>query len=396
MHCTPLPLQFLGAGISARISSKTSCDSHASGSSVSPVESLIRFRELEAKLRSSQDMSLKRLEEMQHSEQEHEKALEELKGKYTATLEEKANELEGTKSEFETLSVKEQELLHEKTEEFRALQHQRQLQESHGQEEEKMADKYEAQLWKVHQQHQAERERLLNESQQLLLEQKRHLKEMADKVKHYEEQQQEVLKHECKVVQEQESQLQSMRNKLAQKEEDLQVKLHEKDKQAQCFLQRAEKQLLDEQERHDQEKENLTEKYEARLLEATQQHQAEKGRLLSESQLIQNEVRALEEKLHDRDEELKRLRQQATGSLVPLQTSLKYDDLPSDTDPRVEIAMLKEVLKIKDHKIEVLQVQIRSFEAVIKHAKEQSKQVLKLKQELKTVQVKLYRHCMLP
>ena len=100
-----------------------------------------------------------------------------------------------------------------------------------------------------------------------------------------------------------------------------------------------------------------------------------------------DEVRALEEKLQDRDEELKRLRQEATGSLVPLQTSLKYDDLPPGTDPMVEIALLKEALESKDRKIESLQVQVRSFEDVIKHTKEQSKQVWKLKQELKTVQV---------
>ena len=99
------------------------------------------------------------------------------------------------------------------------------------------------------------------------------------------------------------------------------------------------------------------------------------------------EVRALEEKLQDRDEELKKLRQQAAGSLVPVQTSLKYDDLPPGTDPMVEIATLKQALESKDHKIESLQVQVRSFEGVIKHTKEQSKQVFKLKQELKTVQV---------
>ena len=88
--------------------------------------------------------------------------------------------------------------------------------------------------------------------------------------------------------------------------------------------------------------------------------------------------------LQDRDEELKRLRQQAAGSLVPVQTSLK---LPPGTDPIVEIAILKQALESKDRIIECLQVQVRSFEDVIKHTKEQSKQVLKLKQELKTVQV---------
>ena len=100
-----------------------------------------------------------------------------------------------------------------------------------------------------------------------------------------------------------------------------------------------------------------------------------------------DEVRALEEKLQDRDEELKKLRQQAAGSVVPVQTSLKYDDLPPGTDPMVEIATLKQALESKDRKIESLQVQVRSFEGIIKHTKEQSKQVFKLKQELKTVQV---------
>ena len=104
LHCT-LILQSLGAGISARIPSTTSCDSQASGSLVSPnspEESFIRIQELEAKLQISQEMSLRRLDEMQHSEQEHEKTLAELKEKHAAALEEKVNELEKTKNEFET------------------------------------------------------------------------------------------------------------------------------------------------------------------------------------------------------------------------------------------------------------------------------------------------------
>ena len=101
-----------------------------------------------------------------------------------------------------------------------------------------------------------------------------------------------------------------------------------------------------------------------------------------------DEVRALEEKLQARDEELKGLRQRATGSIVPSQASLTYDDLPPDTDPKIEIATLKRALKSKEQKIESLQVQVRSFEDVIKHTKEQSKEVLKLKQELEKVQVR--------
>jgi len=82
------------------------------------------------------------------------------------------------------------------------------------------------------------------------------------------------------------------------------------------------------------------------------------------------------------------LRQQATGSGVPLQTSLKYEDLPPGTDPRVEIATLKKALENKEQKVESLQVQVRSFEAVIKHSKEQSKQVVKLKKELTALKVR--------
>ena len=92
-----------------------------------------------------------------------------------------------------------------------------------------------------------------------------------------------------------------------------------------------------------------------------------------------SQVKVLQEKLQARDEELETLRQQATGSGVPLQASLKYEDLPPDTDPRVEIAVLKQALESKEQKIESLKVQVRSFE---KHTKEQSKQVVKLKQEL--------------
>ena len=102
-----------------------------------------------------------------------------------------------------------------------------------------------------------------------------------------------------------------------------------------------------------------------------------------------SQVKVLQEKLQARDEELETLRQQATGSGVPLQAPLKYEDLPPDTDPRVEIAVLKQVLEYKERKVGSLQVQVRSFEAVIKHTKEQSKQVVKLKQELAALKVKL-------
>ena len=129
LHCT-LTIQSLGAGISGRNPSTTSCDSQTSGSLVSPnslEESSIKFRELETKLQRSEEMSLKRLEEKQHSDQEHEKALAELEKNHAAALEEKVKELEKTKSEFETiLSAKKQELLQEKTEEFRALRQQQQ------------------------------------------------------------------------------------------------------------------------------------------------------------------------------------------------------------------------------------------------------------------------------
>ena len=80
---------------------------------------------------------------------------------------------------------------------------------------------------------------------------------------------------------------------------------------------------------------------------------------------ILDRMKALEEKLQDRDEELRLLRQQATGSAVPSQASLKYDDLPPGTDPKVEIATLKKALESKDQKIQSLQVQVGSFERVI-------------------------------
>ena len=102
-----------------------------------------------------------------------------------------------------------------------------------------------------------------------------------------------------------------------------------------------------------------------------------------------DQVKVLLEKLQARDEDLEMLRQQATGSGVPLQASLKFDDLPPDTDPKMEIARLKQALESKEQKVESLQVQVRSFEGVIKHSKEQSKQVVKLKQELAALKVRL-------
>ena len=94
LHCT-LILQSLGAGISAQIPSTTSCDSQASGSLVSPnslEESFVRIRELEAKLQRSEELSLRRLDEMQRHEEEHEKTVAELKEKHAAALEEKVKE----------------------------------------------------------------------------------------------------------------------------------------------------------------------------------------------------------------------------------------------------------------------------------------------------------------
>ena len=113
---------------------------------------------------------------------------------------------------------------------------------------------------------------------------------------------------------------------------------------------------------------------------------------------ILGQVRVLKEKLQARDDELRLLRQQGTGNAVPpSQASLKYDDLPTGTDPKVEIATLKQVVQSKDQKIESLQVQVHSFESVIQkqekllsHTKEQSKQVLKLRQELEAAKVMGY------
>ena len=102
---------------------------------------------------------------------------------------------------------------------------------------------------------------------------------------------------------------------------------------------------------------------------------------------VADQVKALQENLRARDEELEELRQQATGSRIQLQASLKYDDLRPGTDPRVEIATLKQALESKEQKFVSLQVQVRSFEGVIKHTKEQSKQVVKLKQELAAIKV---------
>ena len=147
------------------------------------------------------------------------------------------------------------------------------------------------------------------------------------------------------------------------------------------------RQNIEEKEQEIQAKAQAIEDYQDKVEQQDRQLDSLKKPAKSGEAAKSDEVRALEEKLQHRDEELKRLRQQATGSLVPLQTSLKYDDVPRGTDPRVEIAKLKQALEIKDRKIESLQVQVQSFEGVIKHTKEQSKQVLKLKQELKTVQV---------
>ena len=147
------------------------------------------------------------------------------------------------------------------------------------------------------------------------------------------------------------------------------------------------RQNIEEKEQEIQAKVQAIEDYQDKVEQQDRQLDSLKKPAKAGEAAKSDEVRALEEKLQHRDEELKRLRQQATGSLVPLQTSLKYDDVPPGTNPRVEIAKLKQALEIKDRKIESLQVQVRSFEDVIKHTKEQSKQVFKLKQELETVQV---------
>ena len=69
---------------------------------------------------------------MQHSKQEHENALAELKEKHAAALEEKVKELEKKEIDFKAMlsqKEKEQELLQKKDEEFGALQQQQQQQQ---------------------------------------------------------------------------------------------------------------------------------------------------------------------------------------------------------------------------------------------------------------------------
>ena len=148
------------------------------------------------------------------------------------------------------------------------------------------------------------------------------------------------------------------------------------------------RQNIEEKEQEIQAKAQAIEDYQDKVEQQDRQLDSLKKPAKAGEAAKSDEVRALEEKLQHRDEELKRLRQQATGSIVPSQASLTYDDLPPDTDPKIEIATLKQALKSKEQKIESLQVQVRSFEDVIKHTKEQSKEVLKLKQQLEKVQVR--------
>jgi len=113
---------------------------------------------------------------------------------------------------------------------------------------------------------------------------------------------------------------------------------------------------------------------------------------LHQQEMVQHQLQQEVESL-----ELKFPRQQGTRSTVPpSQASPKYDDLPTGTDPMVEIATLKQIVQSKDQKIESLQARVHSFESVIQeqekllgHTKEPSKQelVLKLRQELEAAKV---------
>ena len=192
---------------------------------------------------------------------------------------------------------------------------------------------------------------------------------------------QEMVHHQFKMqleetVRQQKSELEAIVNQL---EEDMRVKGTE--------LEAALRELEDLKEENGKLELRLRQR-ELSLMKS--QGASEEALLLKREEIdvkVADQVKALQEKLRARDEELEELRQQATGSRIQLQASLKYDDLPPGTDPRVEIATLKRALESKEQKVECLQVQVRSFEGVIKHTKEQSKQVVKLKQELSALKV---------
>ena len=186
--------------------------------------------------------------------------------------------------------------------------------------------------------------------------------------------------------------MEEMRSKTDEVERGTKLQLEERLRNEQEHVSELNIQL--EETRHELEK--LKEEYGKLELQLRQGGDARQMKEELPELEILDQMRALEEKLQSRDEELRLLRQQATGSAVPSQASLKYDDLPPGTDPKVEIATLKHALENKDQKIQSLQIQVVSFERVIQeqqklhcHTKEQSKQVLKLRQELEAVKVQL-------
>ena len=120
----------------------------------------------------------------------------------------------------------------------------------------------------------------------------------------------------------------------------------------------------------------------------------EKMKLTPERDQLLAEKKQLLEKLADRDIELKQLREDILPerddrppvSHPDVEQSLSTGDLSPD-DPKAEIRKLRKVIKEKDVKMEMMDVQLRSFDAVASTKTSLEKEIAQMKMQLEAAQV---------
>ena len=218
-----------------------------------------RIRKLEEKLRNSEYTSSKLEEEVQHKEQEYQQALAELEKNHAAVLSEKIEAFRKSLQQQQVAKLEEGENQYKLEAERVLQQHKAEL----GNQERVLRAGYRKQL--------REKEEEISARGS---ETKKLLEELTQKEKLFNEEQQHLRNTQIKVTQTQESQLQRLRQELTEKDEEVQMKLGEKETQVQRFVQKADKQLQEcqaqlqqEQERHAQEKKQMIEKQQRSLQE---------------------------------------------------------------------------------------------------------------------------------
>ena len=121
---------------------------------------------------------------------------------------------------------------------------------------------------------------------------------------------------------------------------------------------------------------------------------AEKMDLITNKNQLVAEKDQLLEKLEERDNQLKQLREEilARGDGPPtehpnVERSLSMGSIQSPDDPKAEVKRLREVLEERETKIHNLTMQLKTFEAVAGDKASLETDIVELKEQLQEAQV---------